>query len=206
MHKVVLLIIATLIVCTVPAAAAKSNSAPVAVSNAPTGAAADTPLFLTDLERERSPGVGGYLWMVVRAVITIAIFIGVLYFIFLYLKRRSNQLGHFNTLVKVLGLTLVAPNRYVCVVEIAEEIFVLGVSENNVSVIKEVTEKHAKDAIRMQASLNPLPGESVPGTPFSEVMATVMDVFKVKRTDKKPVDFVNSIRDRIRSLGAKKDE
>ncbi|MEK6795419.1 MAG: flagellar biosynthetic protein FliO [Spirochaetota bacterium] len=203
MHKAALLLLAAVIVCSVPAHAAKAS---VATNVQATNTAADTPLFLTDLERERSPGVSGYFWMVVRALVTIAIFIGVLYFIFLYLKRRSNQLGHFNTLVKVLGLTLVAPNRYVCVIEVAEEIFLLGVSEHNVSIIKEITEKHAKDAIRMQSSLNPLPGESVPGTPFSEVIATVMEAFKVKRADKKPVDFVNNIRDRIRTLGPKKDE
>ncbi|MBI4977992.1 MAG: flagellar biosynthetic protein FliO [Spirochaetes bacterium] len=160
------------------------------------------PLFMTDLNRETEKRQGNYVWFLIRSLIMVVIFIAVLYFIYLYLKRRSSQMGQNNAVVKTLGMTLVAPNRYVTIIEAGERIFLIGVSESNVSLISEITDKHAMDALRMQASLNPLPNAAA-GNIFADVLGDFMATFKVKPLEKKPMEFAKNLRERIRNLGNK---
>jgi flagellar biosynthetic protein FliO len=173
-----------------------------AKSDAPKSAAAvvsnDEPQFMRDLGREEQKVQNSYFSFFVRSVLTVGLFIGALYVIYRYLKKRSAQSGLSSNLIKLLGVTALAQNRFVCLIEIAERIFLVGVSESSVTLLSEIEDKDTKDFIRVQGALSPT--NQRPGI-FADMLADVQRAFSGKRDEKKPLEFTKEIKERLRNLG-----
>ncbi len=136
----------------------------------------------------------GTFWLFVRMIIVLAIVIGIIYLI-VWLMKRSMDPGVQDDeyLRKTASLTL-APGKSVQVVTLGDQAWVLGVSEESVSLIAEVHDKELIDAMNISA----VPDSSKKPLDFASMLANVTGSSK-KKTFVPSEDFIRNRRDRFSS-------
>jgi len=81
---------------------------------------------------------------------------------------KSPFYGQENGNIKVFDFKMIAPGKYIYVVEIFEHIYILGLSNDNITKISEIREKEVIDAIRLKTDSN------IKGKLFSEYLQKFM--------------------------------
>ncbi len=93
-------------------------------------------------------------WLFVRMIVVLAIVIGIIYLIVWLLKKSMDPgIQEDEYLKKTASLTL-APGKSVQVITLGDQAWVLGVSEENVSLISEIHDKELIDAMNIHAEPN----------------------------------------------------
>jgi flagellar protein FliO/FliZ len=93
-----------------------------------------------------------YGWLLFQALFVVAL-IGVgFYFFIRFISKRTGFTRVGGTVVQTLAVTPVGPNKTIQVIDISGRLLVIGVTDNNISLISEVTGKDDIDRIRLQAS------------------------------------------------------
>jgi flagellar protein FliO/FliZ len=92
------------------------------------------------------------MWDFVRMIIILAAVVGVIYLIFFLLKRTANPKMQNNELMRVLSTQTIANNRSLHLVEVGRQIFLIGVGDNSVNLVSEITDKESIDELRLRIS------------------------------------------------------
>lgn len=91
-------------------------------------------------------------WQFVRTLITLAFLLGLFYGIFrLYKFRRELPQQNFSAISSIYEYPL-GTNQRLQILEIAGKLMILGVSDNSVQLISEVTDKYTIDRIKLDCA------------------------------------------------------
>lgn len=91
-------------------------------------------------------------WQFVRTLITLAFLLGIFYVIFrLYKFRRELPQQKFSAISSIYEYPL-GTNQRLQILEIAGRLMILGVSDNSVQLVSEVTDKYTIDRIKLDCA------------------------------------------------------
>lgn len=117
--------------------------------------------FDKQLQREldRTPGSQinngeqpSVLWQFVRTLLTLGFLLAIFYGLFrLYKFKRELPQQSFAAITSIYDFPL-GPNQRLQVLEIAGRLMILGVSENSIQLISEVTDKYTVDRIKLDCA------------------------------------------------------
>ncbi|MDR1352335.1 MAG: flagellar biosynthetic protein FliO [Treponema sp.] len=123
------------------AAAARSAEAEIILGEAFPG---DTPA--------NSGITGNRLFAVIRMVLVLALAAAAVYGVVFFLRRSARPQNERNSQLKILTSAHLGSNRYVYVVNVGARAWLVGAGEGGVSLISEVTDQEAIDAMILEES------------------------------------------------------
>jgi flagellar protein FliO/FliZ len=91
---------------------------------------------------------------VFRMVLVLALVAASVYGAVFFIRRASRPREHLNPHLKILAQTHLGANRFVCVVNVGNQAWLVGAGEGGVSLISEVKDKEALDAMILEYSQN----------------------------------------------------
>lgn len=180
---------------------------PATANPGPTAPAVDEKtLKITDT----SPAVPGTpaptgeltVWDFLRMFLILAAVIGMIVGFIYLLKKISGQAANANNPIKVLHTHVLGGSRTLYLVEVGEEILLIGSGDSSVSLIKQIDSQETIDAIRLSASQNQV---SQLGKNFGSILGQLMGkkdrVFpKVDEPVDNSADFLKKQRERLKKL------
>lgn len=136
-------------------------------------------------------------WDFVRMVLILAAVIGAIYGIFHLLKRSGNPKFQETRLIRLLSSKTLTGSRALHLVEVGNQIFLVGTSENAVNLVSEISDKETVDGLKLQAA-------NVDGAEkrnFGSLLGQAFgrSVGKSKQTAD-PMAFLKAQRQRIRNM------
>jgi flagellar biogenesis protein FliO len=93
-----------------------------------------------------------YPILVLRTLAILAVIIIGIFLLFRFLVKKRNRVVTHTEIIKIHATYPLAANRVIQVVEIAEKMLVLGVSDANINLITELQDKDTIDRIKMLSS------------------------------------------------------
>lgn len=108
-------------------------------------------------------------WDFVRMVLILGAVVGVIYVVFYFLKRSGNGRLQESGVIKVLSSKSLSSSRTLHLVEVGNQIFLIGTAENSVNLVSEILDKETLDGLRLQAAS----AESTERKNFGDVLSQV---------------------------------
>ncbi|MBP7737879.1 MAG: flagellar biosynthetic protein FliO [Spirochaetes bacterium] len=103
------------------------------------------------------------VWMFIKMIFVLGIFGGGFFYFWRFITKKSG-IGLFGgEAIKVLSVAPLGQNKYLQVVDLAGKVLVIGVSDNAISLISEITEKDQIDRIRILSNRAPSADRKVSG-------------------------------------------
>ena len=109
----------------------------------------EEPAILQDIRNIENRATVSNTGMFIRAVIGFILTLIGIYLVFIYLKNRTKKISGSNEIIRILATTAVAANRYISIIEIADEMYLISISDHNINLIEKIENKDIKDQIRM---------------------------------------------------------
>jgi len=145
-----------------------------------------------------------YGWLVFKTIFVMGGLVAAFYLFFQFVTKKSGIQVMGQEVVQILSIVPIGQNKYLQVVDMAGKILVLGVSDNNINLITEISSKDEIDRIRMLSSKSRGQAENN----FQEYLTTqvgkVSDFIK-KKTGKDADNAGFSGPDRSESSGVNMD-
>lgn len=116
------------------------------------------------------------VWVLLRVVVVLAIVCAAIYGVVWLLKKTTVVNAANDPYLKAVSSITLAPNKTVQVVTIGGKAYLLGVSEQNVSLIDEITDRELIDAMNLEAYRK----ASVPPASFASVIGSFLPGLKEK--------------------------
>ncbi len=88
-------------------------------------------------------------WDFLRMILILAFVILCIYGFFYILKKAGNQKFEENDFINIISSKAVSPNKSIHIVEIGNQVIVIGSSDNGISMLTEITDKETVDRIRL---------------------------------------------------------
>ncbi len=137
------------------------------------------------------------VWDFVRMVLILGAVIAAIYGVFYILKRSGNPKFQENRLIRVLSSKPIAGNRSLHLIEVGNQVFLVGAADNNLSLVSEIDDKETLDAIRLQSA-------EVRGEEKRNFQAVLSQMFggtpKQQKNNGDPVGFLRQQRQRLKQL------
>jgi flagellar protein FliO/FliZ len=92
------------------------------------------------------------VWDFLRMVLVLAVVVALIYGIFHFIKKAGGPRDDGVRFIRVLETRPLAGNRHLHLVEVGNEVLLVGSAENGVSLVSEVADKETRDGIRLAAS------------------------------------------------------
>lgn len=108
-------------------------------------------------------------WDFVKMVLILGAVIAAIYGIFFLLKRTGNQKFQETRLIRLLSSKALSGNRALHLVEVGNQVFLVGSSDNAVSLVSEILDKETLDGLRLQAASS----EVADRKSFSDVLGQI---------------------------------
>ena len=156
------------------------------------------PAILQDIRNIENRAQVSNGWMFFRAIIGFIVILVGIYFVFIYLKNRSKKISGSSDIIKVLATTPLATNRYVSIIEIVDDLYLVSISDHNINLLSKIEDKETKDQIKMMYinSKNNVVDDS-----FKNILNQTLSVFKQpKMKEKDPIKTTSEIRERLHEL------
>jgi|GEM_PF-1397533 flagellar biosynthetic protein FliO len=142
------------------------------------------------------------IWDYLRMFFLLILVIGMILAVVWFLRRISGQGPLVESPVKVLHNHALAGNKALLLVEVGNEILLLGTADGGVNFIKQITDSETVDALRLAASerkMLPLRGS------FAGIIGTMLGQReKIRPKIDEPVenstDFIKKQRERLKNL------
>ena len=161
---------------------------------------ANEPAILQDIRNIQDRAEVSNGWMFIRAIIGFIVTLVGIYLVFIYLKNKSKKVSGSSDIIKVLATTPVATNRYISIIEIVEDMYLVSISDHNINLLSKIEDKETKDQIKMMYinSKNNTVDDS-----FKNIFNQTLSVFKQpKMKEKDPLQTTSEIRERLHDLNA----
>ncbi len=142
------------------------------------------------------------VWDFVKMFVILALVIGMILGFLWFMKRLSGQGPGTDAPIKVLHTHVLGGNRTLQVVEVGNEILLIGTGDGGIHLVKDLTDTEAGDSFRLAASQGkPLAARNR----FSDLLGNLMGVKPKIRPDVgEPVenssDFLKKQRERLKKL------
>jgi flagellar protein FliO/FliZ len=92
------------------------------------------------------------VWDFLRMVLVLAIVVGLIYGLFHFIKKAGGPRDDGIRFIRVLETRPLAGSRHLHLVEVGNEVLLIGSAENGVCLVSEVSDKQTLDSIRLAAS------------------------------------------------------
>lgn len=133
------------------------------------------------------PGITDLL----RMVLVLAAVVGVIYLIFYLLKRSTRGRVVESDVFRLVGAKQLPGGRLLYLVEVGNQVFLLGSGDKDVHLVSEITDQESVDMIRLRAEAVPAERKS-----FAELLG---GMFK-SNGDGSPLGFLQRQRGRLKNL------
>jgi flagellar protein FliO/FliZ len=136
-------------------------------------------------------------WDFVKMLLVLGGVVGLIYLLFLLLRRGARNRYPENQLIRMLDYQSLSGSRALHLVEVANNVYLVGSAENGVNLISEITDKESLDTIRLELSQKPTPQRRN----FSDVLVSLF-----KSSNNRGISAVDSInfmkqqKDRLKKL------
>ena len=138
--------------------------------------------------------------MFIRAIIGFILTLVGIYLVFMYLKNKTKKISGSNEIIKILATTTVASNRYISIIEIADKMYLISISDHNINLLEKIEDKEIKDQIRMMYINSK---ENVVEDSFKNILNQTLSIFKQpKMKEKDALQSTKEIRERLRNLNS----
>jgi flagellar biogenesis protein FliO len=122
--------------------------------------------FKPQVEEESS------VWMFIKMLLILGMFAGGFYYFYRFVTKKAGVGIFGGEAIKVLSIAPLGQNKYLQVVDLAGKVLVIGVSDNAISLISEITEKDQIDRIRILSARTP-PTAPGPGGFQDQIMKEI---------------------------------
>ena len=140
------------------------------------------------------------IFMFIRAIIGFILTLIGIYLVFIYLKNRTKKISGSNEIIRILATTAVAANRYISIIEIADEMYLISISDHNINLLEKIENKDIKDQIRMMYINSK---ENMVEDSFKNILNQTLSIFKQpKMKEKDALESTKEIRERLRNLNS----
>ena len=156
------------------------------------------PAILQDIRNIENRAQVSNGWMFFKAIIGFIITLVGIYLVFMYLKNKSRKVSGSSEIINVLATTPVATNRYISIIEIVDDMYLVSISDHNINLLSKIEDKETKDQIKMMYinSKNNIVDDS-----FKNILNQTLSVFKQpKMKEKDPLKTTSEIRERLHEL------
>lgn len=92
------------------------------------------------------------VWDFVRMIIVLGVVIAAIYLVFFLLKRASGGRLENSPMIRVLGSHALPGNKALHLVEVGRQVFLVGVGDDSLSLISEISDQESLDELRLKAS------------------------------------------------------
>lgn len=92
------------------------------------------------------------IWDFVRMVIVLGIVIAIIYVVFYLLKRASGGRFENSPMIRVLGSHGLPGNKALHLVEVGRQVFLIGVGDDSIMLVSEISDQESLDELRLKAS------------------------------------------------------
>lgn len=99
-------------------------------------------------EQNNMPSLG--VWDFARMILVLGAVVGAIYLVFFLLKRTAAGRYSSSTLIKHVGSLALPGNKFVHLVEVGRQMFLVGTSDHNVNLLSEITDQETLDEIRLR--------------------------------------------------------
>jgi len=144
-------------------------------------------------EPDLAPQKVSYTALVLRTIAILAVIIIGIYILFRVLVKNKGKLIADTDMIRVLGTYPLASNRLIQVVEIADKILILGVTDSNINLIMSVDDKEHADRIKLMSSK-----ESRGGKTFKEQLLNLIGGKAFSRSGQ--ISYLNNYKERINRM------
>lgn len=93
-----------------------------------------------------------FLWTIVKSLFWLGLFAVGLYYLFKYIMKKQNKGNVNNDSIKLIAQNSIALGKYVSIVKILNSFYVLGIADNGITLIKEITDKFEIDSLNVLSS------------------------------------------------------
>ncbi len=91
-------------------------------------------------------------WNLARAILVLIVVIGAIYLLFVLIRKASKTQFPASSMMRLIGTLSLQSNRFVHIIAVGAQFFLIGSSEHGVSLISELSDKETIDDLRLQAS------------------------------------------------------
>lgn len=92
-------------------------------------------------------------WELIKVVVSLALVLGVAYLIFQFLGKR-NSLFMRGEFIKIVETTFIASNKSIAIVEVGNRFLILGLAEQNITLLTEITDNQIIDLLKEKSQKN----------------------------------------------------
>ena len=158
------------------------------------------PAILQDIRNIENRATVSNTGMFIRAIIGFILTLVGIYLVFIYLKNRTKKISGSNEIIRILATTAVAANRYISIIEIADEMYLISISDHNINLIEKIENKEIKDQIRMMYINSK---ENAVEDSFKNILNQTLSIFgQPKMKEKDALQSTKEIRERLRNLNS----
>ena len=162
------------------------------------------PAILQDIRNIENRASVSSTGMFIRAIIGFILTLVGIYLVFMYLKNKTKKISGSNEIIKILATTTIASNRYISIIEIAEEMYLISISDHNINLLEKIEDKEIKDQIRMMYINSK---ENVVEDSFKNILNQTLSIFRQpKMKEKDPLKSTKEIRERLKNLNSNDNE
>ncbi len=159
-----------------------------------------------------------YAWSFIKMLLVLALFAVGFYYFYRFVTRKTGVNVFGREAIKVLSVVPLGQNKYLDVIDLAGKVMVIGVSENSINLITEITDRDQIDRIRILSSKAPPRDRGSGGfqenilRQIGRFMGRVHDYKNRDRYKSTAVDYPSDIeylkrqKDRLRNLNGMDDE
>ena len=158
------------------------------------------PAILEDIRNIENRATVSNTGMFIRAIIGFILTLAGIYLVFIYLKNRTKKISGSNEIIRILATTAVAANRYISIIEIADEMYLISISDHNINLLEKIENKEIKDQIRMMYINSK---ENAVEDSFKNILNQTLSIFRQpKMKEKDALQSTKEIRERLRNLNS----
>lgn len=103
----------------------------------------------TDSSTSTRTSTASTVWIFVKMILVLAIFIAAIYGVLWYIKKRNNTVKNDDEFLRRVSYLTLAPGKTVEIVTLIDKAYILGVSDAGINLIAEVTDKELIDAMNV---------------------------------------------------------
>lgn len=133
-------------------------------------------------------------WDLLRMILVLAVVIGVIYLLFFFLRRAGGKRNASSPMIRVLGSQSLPGNRVLYLVEVGEQVFLVGSGGEALNLIAEITDRETIDRLMLGAGESGQNGRRS----FAEMLGGMFG-------GDGSLSFMRSQRDRLRKLDGRSD-
>ena len=158
------------------------------------------PAILQDIRNIENRATVSNTGMFIRAIIGFILTLVGIYLVFIYLKNRTKKISGSNEIIRILATTAVATNRYISIIEIADEMYLISISDHNINLLEKIENKEIKDQIKMMYINSK---ENAVEDSFKNILNQTLSIFRQpKMKEKDALQSTKEIRERLRNLNS----